>query len=187
MTHFEALQRLDLEAGVAGDLARYLDLLERWDRRIDLTGVRGSEARVQVLVQAALSMAPYVMPGRLLDIGSGNGSPGLVLALLEPGAQVTLLEPRLKRWAFLREACRMLGRADIRVLRSRHDGYQGPPAQTLTIRALRLPLQELAGLVVSGGRAIVFGGGRRAEGPFELEADCGPGRPAQVFRRQCFT
>ena len=38
-----------------------------------------------------------------------------------------------------------------------------------------------------GGWAIVFGGSRCAEDPFELEAECAPGRPAQLFRKQCFT
>ena len=49
-------------------------------------------------------------PGALVDVGSGNGSPGLVLALLRDDLSVTLLEPRQKRWAFLREASRRAGR-----------------------------------------------------------------------------
>ena len=84
-------------------------------------------------------------PGRLIDVGSGNGSPGLVLALLRDDLEVTLLEPRARRWAFLREAARAAGRAGIEVQRRRHDGYSGAPAETVTLRALALPLAELAG------------------------------------------
>ena len=96
---------------------------------------------------------------------------------------MTLLEPRARRWAFLREAARAAGRA-VRVLRLRHDGYPGPPARTLTLRAVALPLAELAGLVAPGGRVLVFGG--RPRGRRALRADGGgrglPGA-STVFRR----
>ena len=110
--------------------------------------------------------------------GSGNGSPGLVMALLEPDRPVTLLEPRARRWAFLREAARAVGRDDVCVLKERHDSYGGPPAANVTLRALRLPLSDLRPLVADGGRVLVFGpeplpetGWRRLELP-------GPARPA---------
>jgi 16S rRNA (guanine527-N7)-methyltransferase len=96
-------------------------------------------------------------PGRLIDVGSGNGSPGLVLALLRPELAVTLLEPRSRRWAFLREAARALDRPDLEVLRARHDGYAGPPAETVTLRALALAPAELLPLLRPGGALLVFG------------------------------
>jgi 16S rRNA G527 N7-methylase RsmG len=94
----------------------------------------------------------------------------MVLALLRPDLAATLLEPRARRWAFLREAARALGRDASQVQRARHDQYTGPPARTLTLRGLALPLPELAGLVAPGGRLIVFGGRPRAAPPFESEA-----------------
>jgi len=135
-------------------------------------------------VAPALSLLPLLEPGPLLDVGSGNGSPGLVLALLRPELPATLLEPRGKRWAFLREAARAAARPDIQVLRQRHDSYQGPPAQSLTLRALRLPLAELAPLLRAGGRLLVLG--EAPEGAPELrreQALAGPAGPVHVFRR----
>jgi len=108
-------------------------------------------------VAAVLPALPRLGPGSLLDVGSGNGSPGLVLALLDPRRPVTLLEPRARRWAFLREAARAAGRGDVRVLRERHDGHAGPPAANVTLRGLRLPLPALRPLVEDGGRVLVFG------------------------------
>jgi 16S rRNA G527 N7-methylase RsmG len=70
---------------------------------------------------------------------------------------VVLLEPRQRRWAFLREAARTVGRADVDVRRMRHDGYDGPPARTVSLRALALPLAEIAPLVAPGGRVLVWG------------------------------
>jgi 16S rRNA (guanine527-N7)-methyltransferase len=138
-------------------LQRYLDLLAAWSGRINLTGAASPAERVRVLVAPVLPARPLLGPGALLDVGSGNGSPGLVLSLLEPQRPATLLEPRAKRWAFLREAARAAGREDIRVLRDRHDTYTGPGAPNVTLRALRLPLPALDPLVEAGGRVLVFG------------------------------
>jgi len=110
--------------------------------------------------------AGLAAPGTLIDVGSGSGSPGLVLALLRDDLEVTLLEPRARRWAFLREAARAAGRP-VRVLRLRHDTYPGPPARTVTLRAVAVPLAELAPLVEPGGRVLVFGGRPLRGGPFE--------------------
>lgn len=109
-----------------------------------------------MLVAPAVPLAPIV-ESPLLDIGSGNGSPGLVLALLRPELAVTLLEPRRKRWAFLREAARAGGRGDVRVLAQRHDAWTGPPSRSVSLRALRLPAPELLRLVAPGGRLFVLG------------------------------
>jgi 16S rRNA (guanine527-N7)-methyltransferase len=131
-----------------------------------------------------LKVAALPEPGRLIDVGSGNGSPGLVLALVREDLEVTLLEPRARRWAFLREAARAAGRSDVRVLRSRHDTYDGPPARTVILRALALPLEALAPLVAPGGRVVFFGGRPEQGGPFEATGE-GEGLPGgiQVFRR----
>ena len=123
-------------------------------------------------------------PGTLLDVGSGNGSPGLVLALLRDDIEATLLEPRTRRWAFLREAARRCGEGRVHVLRGRHDTYRGAPARTVTVRALALPLGELAPLVMPGGRLVILGGRPRPEGPFAEETDTLPGLgDTRVFRR----
>jgi len=134
---------------------------------VNLTGARTAHERARLLVGDVLAAASLPEPGRLIDVGSGNGSPGLVFALLREDLDVVLLEPRAKRWAFLREAARVAGPArPVSVIRSRHDGYFGPPARTVTLRALALPLQELASLVEPGGRVLVLGGRPQAEAPF---------------------
>jgi 16S rRNA (guanine527-N7)-methyltransferase len=137
-------------------------------------------ARVDVLVAGVLPARDVPAPGRLVDVGSGNGSPGLVLALLRDDLEVTLLEPRQRRWAFLREAARRAGCA-VQVLRARHDDYPGPPAATVTVRALRLPLRELRPLVAGGGQVIVFGT-PPADDPLFRRAEAPPGLAAAVYR-----
>jgi 16S rRNA G527 N7-methylase RsmG len=96
-----------------------------------------------------------------------------------------LLEPRTKRWAFLREAARAAGvAARVEVRRARHDEYEGPPADTVTLRALSLPLPSLAPLVSPGGRLLVFGAHPAPDSTFAAEDDDPGGRAElHVFRR----
>lgn len=122
-----------------------------------------------MLVAPVLAAAALPAPGSLLDVGSGNGSPGLVLALLRDDLDVVLLEPRSRRWAFLKEAARAAGRPSVAALRLRHDQYAGPPARTVTLRAVALPLSSLGRLVEDGGQVLVFGGQPAAEPPLRLE------------------
>ena len=138
---------------------------------------------MRLLVAPVLPLAPLAVGPRLLDVGSGNGSPGLVLAILRPDLHVTLLEPRTKRWAFLREAARAAGLPTVEVLRARHDGYEGRPATTVTVRALRLPLEELVPLVEPGGRLLLLGASRVAVGSWVGEASPPAASGVQVFRR----
>jgi 16S rRNA (guanine527-N7)-methyltransferase len=182
MSHRTALEALGLQAPAVQRLAAYLDVLAHWGSRVNLTGVATDADRVRVLVASVLPALPLLQPGRLIDVGSGNGSPGLVFAALRDEIEVTLLEPRLKRWAFLREAARAMQRPGVSVRRDRHDTYTGPPAQTVTLRALRLPLETLAPLVQEGGCLLVFGSVPEPAEGFAAEPDAG-GSCCSVFRR----
>lgn len=165
-------------------LVAYLDEVARWSQRVNLTGARTPEERTELLVAQVLPAVDLIEGPRLIDVGSGNGSPGLVLALLRPELKVTLLEPRQRRWAFLREAARATGGAQVEVLRLRHDQYEGPPADGLTLRGLDVPLGELAPLLRPGGRAVVFGGQTREAEAFREEAARTSGRiPLRVYLR----
>ena len=154
--HQPLVAGLGLDPVAAERLSRYLDLLASWNERTNLTAARTATARVDLLVRPVAAVAQRLAAGTLLDIGSGNGTPGLVLAALRPDVRATLLEPRRRRWAFLREAARAMELA-VDVRRQRHDEFDGPPASTVTVRALRLPPEEIVSLVVPGGRLLVFG------------------------------
>jgi len=123
--HREALEALGLGGQALSRLAAYLDTLAAWSPRVNLTGARTPSERVRLLVGDVLAAAPLPEAGRLVDVGSGNGSPGLVLALLRDDLEVTLLEPRARRWAFLREAARLEPKGQVVVFGGRPEDAPG--------------------------------------------------------------
>lgn len=105
-------------------------------------------------------------PSTLLDIGSGAGLPGIVLAMLLPDVQVTLLEPMARRVAFLEECLAGLGLRNVMLLRGRAEEVRGQlSADVVTARAVA-PLGRLAGmalpLVRPGGMVLALKGERAA-------------------------
>jgi len=88
------------------------------------------------MVREALAGLPWVPArGRLLDVGSGNGFPAVPLLLARPGVEGVLLEPRERRWAFLREVARELAlRAEVR--RERLSAHRGDGYDVMTVRGV---------------------------------------------------
>jgi len=141
--------------GAAERLVRYGELLERWAARHNLVSWHGREDLVRRHILDALAGAPLVGTpgGRLLDVGSGAGLPGVPLLAAAPSWQGVLLEPRQKRWAFLRLVVRELG-LSATVERSRYQEYDGGPFELVTARAVGGTGELLgwaSGRLVSGG------------------------------------
>ncbi|MGH9445680.1 MAG: 16S rRNA (guanine(527)-N(7))-methyltransferase RsmG [Terriglobia bacterium] len=90
-----------------GQLQTYLQLLLRWNQRINLTSIREPEECVTRHFGECFFLKSHEqIRGRLLDIGSGAGFPGLALKLVFPDCEATLLEPVAKKRAFLKEVAR---------------------------------------------------------------------------------
>ena len=83
------------------------------------------------------AVAPLLPPGaHVVDVGSGAGLPGLVLAVARPDIRVTLVEPLLRRVTWLQEVTDDLGLASVSVLRARAEELQGLGADIATARAV---------------------------------------------------
>jgi 16S rRNA (guanine527-N7)-methyltransferase len=111
-----------IEGGAVTQLITYLSLANQWNQKLNLTGARSADEFVDLFVSdgAVLARAVGAASGeRWVDVGSGAGAPAIALALLAPEIQMTLIEPRTKRAAFLRSVIGTLGRGDIRVERRR--------------------------------------------------------------------
>jgi 16S rRNA (guanine527-N7)-methyltransferase len=108
---------LDLTSGQVGQVLAYLDLLLRWNEKINLTAIRSPEECVARHFGESLFLAKHAeLRGALLDIGSGAGFPGLALKIPFPTLAATLLEPVAKKRAFLKEAARTceFGNVEVR-------------------------------------------------------------------------
>jgi len=106
-------------------------------------------------------------PQRIADVGSGAGLPGLVLAIVRPELQVTLIEPLARRTSFLTETVDRLGLAGrVEVLRARAEDVRGRKFDYVTARAVA-PLDRLLGwcvpLVEPGGKVLAMKGSRAAD------------------------
>ena len=143
-----------LAAELADRLAAYLDLLARWGGAVDLFGGADPEGLLASLVRDALAGLPHLgKTDTLVDIGSGNGFPAVPLLLARPGVRGVLLEPRERRWAFLKEAARELGlSADVR--RERVGDHAGGGYDVATVRGVGLEAwwPEASRLVKADGR-----------------------------------
>ena len=88
----------------------YLDLLLRWNQRLNLTAIRDPLQIIQRHFMESAFAAQHLPPGitSLMDYGSGAGFPGIPIAICRPEIQVTLAEAHGKKASFLREALRVL-------------------------------------------------------------------------------
>jgi 16S rRNA (guanine527-N7)-methyltransferase len=101
---------------------RYLELLQQWGRKINLTAILEPQAVIDRHFSDSLALWSAVTPvagGHLLDVGAGAGFPGVPLKLLAPSIKLTLLEPRQKRSAFLQVLMTTLGASGYRVITTR--------------------------------------------------------------------
>jgi 16S rRNA (guanine527-N7)-methyltransferase len=161
---------LTIPARLLPPLETYYRLLARWNVRINLTALELdplSDAAIDRLFLEPLSAARFVpIPPRLVwfDVGSGGGSPALPLLLALPTLQLTMIESRARKGAFLREAVRTL-ELDANVETRRFEDVvlsEGRNAGLVTARAVRVDgrfLDAAASLLCPGGILALFHAG----------------------------
>ena len=151
----------------------YIELLLRWNRRISLTAIESPEEIVRTHFAESL-LATRAVPhlyGRLADVGTGAGFPGLPLRMYIPDLQLSLIEPNAKKCAFLAEVVRTLELKNVEIIQRRYEDVRtpDPPFDVVTARALG-QFQEFAdwaqSVVATGGHLMVWTG---PDGKSELE------------------
>lgn len=126
----EGLTQLGLDAGKAPVLARYGQLLLEKNQVMNLTAITQPEqvARLHMLDCAALLGCADLKEKSLIDVGTGAGFPGLVLKILEPSLELTLLDSLEKRLNWLAEVCADLGLMGVRFVHARAEEQALDPA-----------------------------------------------------------
>jgi 16S rRNA (guanine527-N7)-methyltransferase len=159
-------------------ISTYIDLLLRWNARINLTAIRQPEEIVTRHFGESLFAASHLYPTRakwgqppkpalsevegaahLIDVGSGPGFPGIPIKIWAPEIEVTLIESNQKKSTFLREVIRALTLTNIDVFPARAEHYESKPAQVVTLRAVEsfeTILPTAVRLVAPGGHLALL-------------------------------
>ncbi len=98
-----ALQ-IDIAAPTQLKMLNYLELLAKWNRVYNLTAVRDIAQMIPKHVLDSLAVLPYICGTRILDVGTGAGLPGLLLAMARPDWQCVLLDSSAKKIRFVNQA-----------------------------------------------------------------------------------
>jgi len=114
----------------------YIELLVKWNRAYNLTGIDQAEKMVAYHILDSLAVLPYVKGGQCLDIGSGAGLPGLILALAKPEQHWSLLDSSGKKIRFINQAVIELGLSNVEAVNCRIENFSPEPRfSTVTVRA----------------------------------------------------
>jgi 16S rRNA (guanine527-N7)-methyltransferase len=115
---------LDVSAEAQQKLLVYLALLQKWNKVYNLTAVRDPLEMVTLHLLDSLSVLPYVKVKSLLDVGSGSGLPGIVLAICLPSLQVTTIDTVQKKAIFMRQVKGELGLDNLQVVHARVESFK---------------------------------------------------------------
>ena len=130
---------LPMDGAQSGQLLAYLDLLQRWNRVYNLTALRDPAEMLSHHLIDCLAVlpplqrwwpegkAPSGVPRRVLDVGSGGGLPGVVLAALQPGWQVDCVDTVVKKVSFIRQVAAELRLPNLHGLHARVESLAPPP------------------------------------------------------------
>jgi 16S rRNA (guanine527-N7)-methyltransferase len=186
---FEALRQdaaalgLMLADAAFDRLVRYLGLLRKWNAAYNLTAVRdAAQMRVQHIADCLAVIAPLRRelakgpgrPQRILDVGSGGGLPGVVLAIAEPAWDVSCVDTVGKKAAFVRQAAGELALPNLHALHARVEALPNSPFDVITSRAFAsLPdfVRLTRALLAPGGMWMAMKGRRPDDERAALAAD----------------
>lgn len=143
-------------------LLTYLSLLHKWNKVYNLTAVRDPLDMVTLHLLDSLSVLPHVNGLNLLDVGSGGGLPGIVLAVCRPELQVTTIDTVQKKTIFMRQVKGELGLKNLTVVHARVETFQpSQPFEMVISRAfseIALFIDLTKHLIAKNGRWLAMKG-----------------------------
>jgi 16S rRNA (guanine527-N7)-methyltransferase len=168
---------IELDETRLGVISIYINLLLKWNARINLTAIREPSEIVQRHFGESLFVAKYLLdqqlPQTAIDLGSGAGFPGVPFAMLAPEVQVTLIESQQKKATFLKELVHALGLKNVQVFSDRAENYPNT-ADLVMLRAVEKFEQALpmaVRLTKAGGRVALMIGSGQVESAKRLVAE----------------
>ena len=140
-------EEIALSDDVIIKLENFASLLHQWNQIHNLTGAKTVDAIYVNIVDSLFPLTFIAKPKTLLDVGTGAGFPGLVLAIAYPQTEVVLAEPLKKRVSFLKYAAIDLGLSNVKVEAKRvefveHDAFELITSRAVTNTKLLLDLTQ---------------------------------------------
>ena len=138
--------KLDLLPSQVDALLAYMALIQKWNKVYNLTALRSSD---EMLTHHLLDSLSVVLPlraqleamglgqGKLLDVGSGGGLPGVVLAIVMPQWRITCVDTVAKKAAFVQQVSASLGLANLRGLHARVESLKAEAGEGYDVVASR--------------------------------------------------
>ena len=122
----EGLHRMSLNLSdqMIDQLMAYLNLIEKWNRVYNLTAIRERDEMIKLHFLDSLSILNYVEMEHVLDVGSGAGFPGIVLAITKPELKVTVMDSVNKKTTFMQQVKSELSLTNLNVVNARVEEYQ---------------------------------------------------------------
>jgi len=105
-------------------LLAFLRLIQKWSRVYNLTAIRDLRTGVDLHLLDSLTVWPYLRGGRVLDIGTGAGLPGIPLAIMSDDRHFVLLDSNAKKTRFVQQAVIELGLSNVEVVTTRVENYR---------------------------------------------------------------
>ena len=162
--------QITVDDAQVSQIQRYVKMLLTWNEKVNLTAIRDPlEILYRHFCESMYAAGAVPLEtGRLADVGSGGGFPGLPLKILRPDLQVFLVESNVKKATFLAEVVRELELTNASVVVSRYEelGEELAPLDVVCSRAVGefAPFLEWARSErVAAGQAILWIGGRDLE------------------------
>jgi len=134
-SHLES-EGIALSEEIIGKLEKFAELLHEWNQIHNLTGAKSVEAICDNIVDSLYPLTFIKIPETLLDVGTGAGFPGLVLAIALPETEVVLAEPLKKRVSFLKYAAMDMGLKNVEVEAKRVENVEHEAFDMVTSRAV---------------------------------------------------
>ncbi len=156
------MKLLDLPIDSASTIMDYLLLLRKWNKAYNMTAIDTLPEMVTHHALDALAVVNHYQGSRIIDVGTGGGIPGFILAIIYPNKQLVLLDAVGKKARFMRQVIRELGLINVEVVHERVENYlPDEKFDVVTSRAfaeLSLFLDLTAHLVKPDGRFLAMKG-----------------------------
>ena len=154
----QGLDALDVSYGdeAIDKLVAYMELLAEWNKTHNLTAVDDLEEMLSIHISDSASIKPYMKGASLLDVGSGAGLPGMVLAILSPALDVTSVEARNKKAQFQMFAANKLRLKNFAVENVRIEDYDPKEKFSMVVSRAFSSIEDF----VNGSKQTIASNGR---------------------------